>query len=70
MLSMPLGESQDSLAGRFHCSHNFANEHHGDGAKKTALAWVTFLMAHEASHLSIPIPTVMKKVYKYTFVEL
>jgi hypothetical protein len=37
MLSMPLGESQDSLAGRFYCSRNFANEHHGDGAKKTAL---------------------------------
>jgi hypothetical protein len=37
MLSMPLGESQDSLAGRFICSRNFANECHGDGAKKTAL---------------------------------
>jgi hypothetical protein len=37
MLSMPLGESQDSLAGRFFCSRNFANECHGDGAKKMAL---------------------------------
>jgi hypothetical protein len=37
MLSMPLGESQDSLAGRFFCSRNFANERHGDGAKKMAL---------------------------------
>jgi hypothetical protein len=55
MLSMPLGESQDSLAGRFFCFRNFANERHGDGAKKTALEsrflWHTRPATHPFSYL-------------------